>query len=234
MRLATVARSALLLLAPTLSLSSGPCAAGSVEVEVEGCGRAGSSRVALRGGGTVELTVRGPGLDRTRRASASGLGSRLDLSLRGRSGGSSPAVTLTAGIPAAVEDGDDGRIVLETEAGEESFPVRLVAPAVVESITVEDASATEGRFRLVPSRSYAVRVRGARLWDLAVARPPAGAHLSVGSRADHQLVLHLRVEPGASFRLSAADLASPKGCDGRLVVGSGEALVTAEGAVPRP
>ena len=115
-----MARSALLL-AAALSLSSRPCTAGSVEVEVEGCGRAGSSRVALRGGDTVEMTVRGPGLDRARRASTSGLRSPLDLSIRGRSGGSSPAVTLTAGIPAAVEDGDDGRIVLETAAGDLNF-----------------------------------------------------------------------------------------------------------------
>lgn len=220
------ASQAVLLLAAVLSV---PCAAGSLEVEVEGCGRADSSRVALRGGGTVELTVRGPGLDRTRRVTTSGLGSRLELSIVGRSGGSSPAVTLTAGIPAGVVDGDDGRIVLETATGEESFAVRLVAPAMIESITVEDAPLVDGRLRLRPSRTYDVRVVGTRLWDLVVARQPAGGQLSLSSRSDHQLVLHLRAEPGASFRLSAANLASPKGCDGRLVVGDGEALATAAG-----
>lgn len=220
---------AVLLLAAVLSI---PSAAWSVEVEVDGCGRAGSSPVALRGGGTVELTVRGPGLDRTRRASTSGLSSRLELSIRGRSGGSSPAVTLTVGVPPGVEDGDEGRIVLDSAGGEEWFAVRLVAPASVESIAVEDAPAADGVTRLVPARSYDVLVKGTRLWDLVVSRQPSGGHLSLGSRADHQLVLHLRAEPGASFRLSAANLASPKGCDGRLVVGNGEALVKVDGGRP--
>jgi len=225
-----VARSTLLL-AAALSLASLPCVAGSLEVEVEGCGRAGA-RVALRGGDTVDLTVRGPGLDRTRRASTSGLGSRLELALRGRSGGSSPSVTLTVGIPDEVEDGDEGRIVLETATGEESFQVRLVAPARVESITLRDAPAVDGSFRLQPYRSYDVLVEGTRLWDLVVARQPVGGRLSLGSRADHQLVLHLRAEKGAAFRLSAGNLASPKGCDGRLVAGNGEAVVNVEGARP--
>ena len=209
------------LVVAALSLAGTAPAAASIDDISGACRATPGGPILLSAGSTIELTVKGKGVDLVRRVEDVGLGG-VTVRIGERRGGSGSSVTLRVTVDTSVRHGDEGRIRLEYPTGEDSFPVKLVGEVTIRSLAVEGVQPNDGRHILDLDRDYTLAVRGTNLAILEAPRLMGdGNQISVAvlSRANDEARLRIRSSTKRGHTIDGSDLQGD-GCGKGNLVGS--------------